>query len=118
MFKENLKELRLQDNLTQGDLAEKIGVGKSTISMWESGERTPSLEMLEALADFFNVSISRLWGDEEKPVAMDGSGLSSEELEVIKQLRHLPPSSRASFLSFLKTLGFQNDAQDDPARNE
>lgn len=116
VFMDNLKTLRLQDGLTQGELAERIGVGKSTISMWEKGDRTPSLEMLETLADFFNVSLSELWGDEKKPAAMDGSGLSEEEMEIIDLLRAAPPEARMKLVEFLKSAGFGRDTQDDPAK--
>ena len=57
---EALKRLRARDNLTQSDLAEKLGVAKSTISMYEVGKREPDLETLEAIADIFNVPMSTL----------------------------------------------------------
>lgn len=63
MFSEVLKSLRLKAGLTQSELAEKLDVGKSTISMYENGNRTPRFEDLEAIADFFNVSLDRLTGN-------------------------------------------------------
>lgn len=53
-----LRYLRKQDNITQQQLADSIGVAKSTISMYESGQREPDFETLEALADYFNVEMS------------------------------------------------------------
>lgn len=63
-FQTVLKQLRLQDQLTQEELAKKLGVAKSLVSMWENGERKPSFEMLEAIADFFNVNMSKLLGED------------------------------------------------------
>lgn len=59
MFKDELKKLRLQKGWTQEKLAEIMGVGKSTISMYENGNRTPDFETLEAIADIFNVDLNR-----------------------------------------------------------
>ena len=61
-FSEMLVYLRKRAGLTQQDLAEKIGVTKSAISMYEQGARKPSYEMLEALADCFNVEIDFITG--------------------------------------------------------
>ena len=52
-FKEMLKYLRMRENLSQSELADKLGVAKSTISMYEVGKREPDFETLEAIADFF-----------------------------------------------------------------
>lgn len=60
MFKDRLKELRASRNLTQMRLAEALGIAKSTISMYENGNREPDYETLELIADFFNVNIGSL----------------------------------------------------------
>lgn len=52
-----LRYLRKQDNVTQQQLADAIGVAKSTISMYENGQREPDFETLESLADYFNVEM-------------------------------------------------------------
>lgn len=62
LFSQRLQYLRKKERLTQQDLAQKIGVAKSTISQYEKGSRQPNLEMLEKIADFFNVDIDYLMG--------------------------------------------------------
>lgn len=64
-FKERLKELRKSRNISQAVLAERLGMSKSTIGMYETGAITPSYEALNALADYFNVSIGYLTGEED-----------------------------------------------------
>lgn len=64
-FKERLKELRKARNISQAVLAERLGMSKSTIGMYETGAITPSYEALNAIADFFNVSLSYLNGEED-----------------------------------------------------
>lgn len=90
--------LRKQDNLTQSELASKLGVGKSTVSMWENGKRDPDYETLEMIADFFNVPISTFFPPNTH---IEESELSSFELEVIKRLRRLTEEQQQAFLLIL-----------------
>lgn len=64
-FKERLKDLRMKRGYSQQDLAKKLGVSKSTISMLEVGSRQPSIEMMETLCDFFNVSMDYIRGKDD-----------------------------------------------------
>lgn len=57
-----LRNLRTESNLTQQELAEKLGVSFSSISMYERGQREPNFETLEAIAEFFNVDMNYLLG--------------------------------------------------------
>ena len=57
-----LKDLRRSKKLTQEALAKELSVSKSTICMYETGERIPPSDMVERIADFFNVSINTLYG--------------------------------------------------------
>lgn len=62
-----LRYLRKQDNITQQQLADEIGIAKSTVSMYETGRREPDFEALEKLADFFNVPMSTFFPGGETP---------------------------------------------------
>ena len=64
-FKDVLKEIRLEKNVSQVKLAESIGVSKGIVSMWETGQREPTLSSLVSLADYFGVSIDYLVGREQ-----------------------------------------------------
>ena len=55
---ERIRTARLSHGMKQADLAEAVGVGKSTVGMWENGQREPNIDTLEALADVFNVPMS------------------------------------------------------------
>ena len=55
-----LKELRLKRGLSQKALAEKLGTTQQAISLYEKGEREPSLEMWQKLAAFFGISVPYL----------------------------------------------------------
>lgn len=60
MFKDRLRNLRKARNLTQDKLAADLGIAKSTISMYENGNREPDFETLELIADYFNVNLGSL----------------------------------------------------------
>lgn len=61
-FATRLKELRKEYELNQDRLAEIAEVSKSSISMYENGNRIPELETFEKLADYFNVDMDYLKG--------------------------------------------------------
>lgn len=61
-FAERLKELRMEKQLNQVELASAINVSKGIVSLWENGLREPKLSSLIALATFFNVTIDYLAG--------------------------------------------------------
>ena len=61
-FSNRLKALRAESGLSQAEFAKSVGCTKSSINMYERGEREPGLEKLEAFADFFNVDMDFLLG--------------------------------------------------------
>ncbi len=63
MFGEVLKKLRKDAGMSQGDLADAIGMSKSAVGMYEQGKRTPhNKEVLKAISDCFNVTVDYLYG--------------------------------------------------------
>ena len=84
-FGETLKKLRLQENLTQQQLADRLGVTKSVVSYYELSERYPSPEVLIKLASVFHVSTDYLLGL-DKSVTIDLSDLDEEDVITVKRL--------------------------------
>ena len=64
-FGEKLKNLRISNNLTQDELAEKIFVSRTAVSKWETDRGFPSIESLRYLANLFHMSIDELISDED-----------------------------------------------------
>ena len=60
MFSENLTKLRKLNNLTQEDVAEKVGVTRQAVAKWEAGETLPDIERCRMLAGLFDVSLDDL----------------------------------------------------------
>ena len=71
MFKlgENLKKYRTQNNLTQEQLAEMLGVSPQAVSRWELGSTYPDITLLPIIANYFDITTDELFG------------LSSEKLQ-------------------------------------
>ena len=60
MFKDNLIHLRKIKQLTQEDVADKIGVTRQSVAKWESGETVPDLDKCRLLAELFGVTLDDL----------------------------------------------------------
>ena len=124
-FKDMLKFLRTRDNLSQSELADKLGVAKSTISMYEVGKREPDFETLEAIADLFNVDMNFLLGkegsenddhyylnDETRQIAQEA--FENPELRTLfKVARDIPPERLKAHIEFMKSLKEQEQKNHD-----
>lgn len=88
-----LKELRKKENLTMEELGKKIGVSRTSISRYENGERSPTLDVLEDICAFFSVNIDYLTGQTDindfeytKVIIIPkGKYLGSKEEELIRK---------------------------------
>lgn len=82
---DKLKMLRNSRSLTQGDLAQMMGLATSAISSYESCSRRPSYEVLIKYARIFHVSTDYLLGIEKQDY-LDVSDLSAKEKEAVLQV--------------------------------
>ena len=60
MFKDNLIHLRKIKQLTQEEVADKVGVSRQAVAKWESGETVPDLDKCRLLAELFGVTLDDL----------------------------------------------------------
>ncbi len=89
LLAKRIKELRLENDLTQEELGKLINVTKVSICCYENAARVPTLETLLALADVFNVGLDYLLGREETiKVLEENTKMSKEEVEFIKEIRN------------------------------
>ena len=89
-----LRELRKQKGYSQQQLADHLHLSRSSIEMYESGERDPSTETKEAIADFFNVNMDYLFGRQE-------SNEITKAMELYARYKKLTPEKQADFLNYL-----------------
>lgn len=64
--KDVLKEIRMKNNLTQDEMAEKLAVTRQAVSRWETGDSTPNIETLKQISKDFDISINTLLGSPRK----------------------------------------------------
>lgn len=77
-----LKELRKENNMTQEQLGERIGVTNKTVSRWENGNYMPPVECLELLSDIYQISINEILAGER--VAVENfKEIADENLSIV-----------------------------------
>lgn len=81
-FGDKLKSLRTAQKMTQQQLGERIGVAKSIVSYYESGDRYPSYDVLVRIAHVFHTTTDYLL-DIAKDNVVDVTGLSEEDIAVV-----------------------------------
>ncbi|WP_339313631.1 helix-turn-helix domain-containing protein [Streptococcus sp. FSL W7-1342] len=94
-FSERLKDLRKQAELTQVDVAEKLGISQPAYASWERGAKKPTQENLVKIAQVLNVSVDYLVGNSEEKsdeldniellFRMNSKGLTDEEKKIFKR---------------------------------
>ena len=92
-FALKLKTLRKQHNITQKQVAEIIGVSIRACGKYEAGDIQPTLPILLALADYFQVPLDYLVG---RDVSSDSPlpTVTPDEFALVEKLRALPPEKR------------------------
>ncbi|MBR5561862.1 MAG: DUF2157 domain-containing protein [Clostridia bacterium] len=67
----NIKKLRTEKSMTQGELAEKINVTRQTVSSWENDRTQPGIDMLELLAEAFGTGIEEIIYGEKRNIGLE-----------------------------------------------
>lgn len=85
----NIKTLRLLNDMSQLELAEKLGVSDKAVSTWENDMKTPRMGTIQKMADLFGVA---------KSAIIDGNIQNSEEAELQIYLEELKNRSEMRML--------------------
>lgn len=101
-FNDNLRNARLKKGYSQKEVAENIGVAKSTYSLYESGNREPNVQTIKKLADLLSVSTDDLLGIEDETDA----DISIDETfeKICKFYNILNPEGKAEALKRISEL--------------
>lgn len=84
---DRLKESRIKAGLTQEQLAEKLGVAKSTLSGYESGNREPAVATIAKALEILNIDANYLYQDETKELT--DLVISLDDKELLKKYHNL-----------------------------
>ena len=97
MFCEVLKSLRIGRKIKQSEIAEYLNVTQGAIANWEKGIRSPGLDLIPRIAEFYDVSINYLFEVETPPQVI----LSPDESQLLAAYRAAPPSIQQFTLNAL-----------------
>jgi transcriptional regulator with XRE-family HTH domain len=115
IFAKTLRKLRKEKGITMEELAHFIDVSYSLIAMYENDKRQPTPKTLQALADYFNVSIDYLLGrtDNPKTALIEGDDvpkelrdLGVEYFTIAKELKDakIPPDDIRKIVEAIKNI--------------
>ena len=102
MLGEKITLLRKEKNLTQIDLAKKLGIKHPSLNAWEKNKKTPTIPLLKKLSQIFDISVDTLIFDEK-----DIEHLTSQEKNIIsqiKQFEHLDDKGKEAVLNMINLL--------------
>ena len=112
-FQSNLKYLRKSKALTQGDLANKIGVNRPKIGSYEEGRAEPKFETLQNISHFFQVTIDDLL---EKDLSKEAKGglknIQGNNLRVLPIIVDGENNERISLVPIKAAAGYLNGYSD------
>jgi transcriptional regulator with XRE-family HTH domain len=85
MIPQTIKTLRKNHELSQAQLARRLGVTRSSVNAWEMGASVPSIQTIVQLSDFFKVSSDFLLGiPHNRSISVDG--LAPDEISILLRL--------------------------------
>ena len=91
-YSERIRELRKMRGMSQQDLANKLDLNKVAISQYERGVRRPSIDIVSALCDIFNVSSDFLLGEDDVTIRI----VNTDEIKKLDSPRRIPVLGRVA----------------------
>ena len=106
---EHLKKLRLQKGVTQQEIAKILDVDRTAYVKWETGKNYPSVDLLQKLAQYFDVTVDYLLGLSKDPITQKQPSAEAEgnkELaEIMALYRSAPDELKKAAVAVLKSGG-------------
>ena len=96
---ERIRNLRLERNWTEYQLAEKSGIPQSTISTWFRKQNLPTIPSLEKICYAFDITLSDFFREETKY-----NNLNKNQIKLIRNFYKLNKAQQESLLVFLEQL--------------
>lgn len=99
IFSANLRNLMARENMTQRELARRLGTGASTVNEWVNGRQVPRTPLLNKLMEVFGCHASQLLTPSNGPAEL--VDLTEEELKLVTRFRNAPSVKREAILNLL-----------------
>ena len=112
------KQVRMEHQVSQKELASILGIGISSLSQYENGKRQPDFQIVSKFADYFGVTVDYLLGREEQTSSSsdakkaptpenEGERKQADELETrfINAVQRLPLTQKVALLELVEAAG-------------
>lgn len=108
-----IQQLRKENNLTQEQLAEKLGVSNRSVSRWENGTTMPDIALMKCICDEFDISISELINGERQDSSPNEVNIekkamlkTTQTVNIILELSKHESKQKTKTVTFYFSLGF------------
>ena len=108
-FSTRLKQLRQKNKLTQGELADILGLKPTAVSNYESERNEPSFDKLISLSKYFDVSCDYLLGVSDSYLPVGGEVLDKDIVEFFDLYQQLTPGNKTEIRKYIKYLLFNQE---------
>lgn len=98
----NLKRLAYESHKTQTEIAQDLGINKSTLSGWMNGARTPKMSKIDMLCEYFGCSRSDIMEPQDAP--RNTNRVTNDQAELIRLTMKAKPENVSIALSILRKL--------------
>ena len=88
------------NNMTQAELAEKLGVSAQAVTSWCKGDKIPRMDKVDKMCEMFDIKRSQLIDPKEPQTSDD----VSKAMELYKKYQALSPDKQAEFQHYLEYL--------------
>ena len=111
------KQVRMEHQVSQKELASILGIGVSSLSQYENGKRQPDFQIVSKFADYFGVTVDYLLGRDERVSSSDAKKTptpeneserkQADELETrfINAVQRLPLTQKVALLELVEAAG-------------
>lgn len=103
-FAKNIMYLRKKRNMDRQTLADKLGVGLSTVSCWENGLRTPNMEMLANIINLFDIKTDIVTKDITNNIENDFNNSSEIDQLLFSKVKDLSEEDKKAVLSVVNAI--------------
>ena len=100
IFSANLQRFMARENLSQRELAKKLGTGVSTVNDWVNAKQVPRAPLLGKLMDLFDCRLSQLLTDGNQTA--NCADLTEDEMEFLFLLRNASGAKRDAIKALLR----------------